>query len=67
MLAMGGAAVIDAAKAVAAIAYADKDPKKAAKRLLAAASQPRWATCCRYCVRIYLSLLTDQFIFLFRL
>lgn len=39
---MGGAAVIDAAKVIAAIAYADKDPHKAAKRLLAAASKPRY-------------------------
>lgn len=39
---MGGAAVIDAAKVIAAIAYADKDPHKAAERLLAAASKPRY-------------------------
>ena len=38
---MGGAAVIDAAKAIAAIVYADKDSAKAAGRLLAAASKPR--------------------------
>lgn len=40
-MAMGGAAVIDAAKAIAAIVYADKDSAKAAGRLLAAASKPR--------------------------
>lgn len=41
VVAMGGAAVIDAGKAIAAIAYADKDSAKAAGRLLAAASEPR--------------------------
>ena len=41
VVAMGGAAVIDAAKAIAAIAYADKDHKKAAKRLMEAACKPR--------------------------
>ena len=41
VVAMGGAAVIDAAKAIAAIAYADTDHKKAAKRLMEAARKPR--------------------------
>lgn len=41
VVAMGGAAVIDAAKAIAAIVYADKDSAKAAGRLLAAATKPR--------------------------
>ena len=40
---MGGAAVIDAAKAIAAIVYADKDSARAARRLLDAASMPRCA------------------------
>ncbi|CAM9901961.1 unnamed protein product [Ectocarpus sp. 4 AP-2014] len=44
VVAMGGAAVIDAGKAIAAIAYADKDSAKAAGRLLAAASEPRETT-----------------------
>ena len=47
VVAMGGAAVMDAAKVVAAIAYADKDHKKAARRLLEAADKPRYA--CRSC------------------
>ncbi|CAM9369354.1 unnamed protein product, partial [Scytosiphon promiscuus] len=41
VVAMGGAAVIDAAKAIAAIVYADKDSAKSAARLLAAAGERR--------------------------
>lgn len=41
VIAMGGAAVIDAGKAIAAIAYADKDFKGAVRRLLAAATESR--------------------------
>lgn len=41
VIAMGGAAVLDAGKVIAAIAYADKDSALAAKRLLAAAHSPR--------------------------
>lgn len=43
VVAMGGAAVIDAGKAIAAVVYADKDSAKAAERLLAAATKPRQA------------------------
>lgn len=48
VVAMGGAAVIDAAKAIAAIVYADKESAKAARRLLDAAAEPR----CVYSVRV---------------
>lgn len=41
VVAMGGSAVIDAAKTIAAIVYADVDHKKVAKRLMAAAKKPR--------------------------
>lgn len=41
VIAMGGAAVIDAGKVIAAIAYADKDPERAVRRLVAAAEKPR--------------------------
>ncbi|CAM9362928.1 unnamed protein product [Ectocarpus fasciculatus] len=44
VVAMGGAAVIDAGKAIAAIVYSDKDSAKAAGKLLAAASEPRETT-----------------------